>query len=375
MNKKEPLFHIVKRNQDSKLKQLLIYVIAVALALAIGAVLLARQGVSFKKFYTDVFTIGIIGNKYPARIVEGFIRLFVPLLITSLALAVSFKMRFWNIGGEGQFIIGALFAGITAFKLGDTMPQLPLLVLMIISGILGGGIYGLIAAVLKVRLGTNETLMTLMLNYIALYLISFLGETKGDWNFFLSTTSARPIFAKFPANAAMITFPIGKFNLNLSLIVALLICVLIFIYMKYTKHGYEISVVGDSPNSAHYAGMKVNRIVIRTVFLSAALIGMAGAMYASSAGTLSTSITNDVGWTGVVVAWLAKLNTVGIFFTSFLITILQYGCQAASTAYPTIDVNFADMLQGVILFIVLAADFFTRFKIVFRSGKENGRND
>ena len=104
-----------------------------------------------------------------------------------------------------------------------------------------------------------------------------------------------------------------------------------------------------------------------TIFLSAALIGLAGAFYVSSAGTLSTSVTNDVGWTGIVVAWLAKLNTVGIVITALLITVLQFGCQAASTTYSSIDANFADLIQGIILFAVLAADFFTRFRLARRA--------
>lgn len=370
MNKqKEPLFRVVKRHSNGPLRQVLSYVVAVVLALCIGAVLLASQGVPVFTFYRDMVTMGMVGNRYPLRILEGFIRLFIPLLITSLALSMAFKMRFWNIGGEGQFILGAICAGMAAYKLGDSLPQPVMILVIAVCGLLGGGIYGVVAALLKVRFGTSETLLTLMLNYVALYFLLFLGETKADWNFFLSADSVRPIFARFPANAAMITFKLGSFNLNLSLVVALLLCVLMFVYLKYTKHGYEIAVVGDSPNSARYAGMKVNAVIIRTIFISAALIGLAGAFYVSSAGTLSTSVTNDVGWTGIVVAWLAKLNTVGILLTSLLITVLQFGCQAASTAYPSIDANFADLLQGVILFVVLAADFFTRFQIVFR-GKE-----
>ena len=366
MKKKEPLFRVVKRQEGSGLRLALIYVIAVVLALGVGALLLSSQGVPPLQFYRDMITMGMVGSRYPARVLEGFIRLFIPLFLTSLALALAFKMRFWNIGGEGQFIMGALCAGAAAYKLGNLLPQPVMLLVLAVCGIVGGGLYGLIVAVLKVKFGTNETLLTLMLNYIAIYLLLFVGETKAGWNFFLSEESARPIFARFPENAGMITFRIGSFHLNLSLIIALVIGILMFVYLRYTKQGYEIAVVGDSPKTAHYAGIKVNRVIIRTVFLSAALIGLAGAFSVSSAGTLSTSVTNDVGWTGIVVAWLSKLNTVGILLTSLLITVLQFGCQAASTSYPTIDANFADLLQGIILFVVLAADFFIQFKIVFR---------
>lgn len=367
MNAREPLFRVVKRDSSSPWQQVLAYLAAVAAALVIGALLLMSLGVEPVSFYQRMLTMGIPGNKFPGRIVENFIKLFVPLLITSLALALAFKMRFWNIGGEGQFTMGAIFAGAAALKLGGSLPQPLVVLIMAVCGAVGGGLYGVFVAALKVKFNTNETLLTLMLNYIALYLLRFFGETKADWNFFLDPASARPKFVKFPENAGMITIPIGGFNLNLSLVVAIILCVLVFVYLKYTKQGYEIAVVGDSPNTARYAGMKVGRIVVRTIFISAALIGLAGAFYVSSAGTLSASVTNDVGWTGIVVAWLAKLNTVGIVVTSLLITVLQFGCQNASTTYSSIDANFADLIQGIILFAVLAADFFTRFKLVGRA--------
>ena len=369
MKTHQPLFHVVKRENAGPGLQVLAYVAAVVLALAIGAVLLSVQGVPPLTFYRQLVTMGIPGSRYPWRAVENFIKLFVPLLIVSLALSLAFKMRFWNIGGEGQFIMGAFWAGVAAMQLGDTLPQPLMVAVMALCGALGGGLYGLFAAALKVRWGTNETLLTLMLNYVALYFLQYFAETKTDWNFFLDPESARPKFAKFPDGAQMITVPLGPFNLNLSLVIALALCAVIFIYLNYTKRGYEISVVGDSPNTARYAGMKVGKIVIRTIFLSAALIGMAGAFHVSSAGVMSASPTNDVGWTGIVVAWLAKLNTAGILLASLLITVLQFGCQTASTTYSSIDANFANLLQGVILFLVLAADFFTRFKLV-RSGKE-----
>lgn len=365
--KTEPLFRIVKRDDHKPGRQALAYLAAVVLALFIGALLLLSLDVNPLEFYQRIITLGIPGNRYPGRIVENFIKLFVPLLITSLALALAFKMRFWNIGGEGQFIMGAIFAGVAALKLGDTLPQPLMALVMALCGLVGGGLYGGFVAALKVRFNTNETLLTLMLNYVALYLLRFLGETKGDWNFFLDPDSARPKFIKFPENANMITFDLGGFHLNLSLIIALLLCVLVFVYLRYTKHGYEISVVGDSPNTARYSGMRVGKIVVRTIFLSAALIGMAGAFSVSSAGILSGSVTNNVGWTGIVVAWLSKLNTLGIVVTSFFITMLRFGCQNASTTYSAIDGNFADLIQGIILFSVLAADFFTRFKLVHRA--------
>ena len=156
----------------------------------------------------------------------------------------------------------------------------------------------------------------------------------------------------------------GKFGLNICVILTFLIGILVFIYLKYTKHGYEIAVVGDSVGTARYAGMKVDRIVLRTVFLSACLIGLASAFKVGTAGVLSTSITDDVGWTGIIVAWLSQLNTAAIFVVSALIGVLHYGSTVAAATFARVDSSFANMLQGVILFLVLAADFYTRFKIV-----------
>ena len=156
-----------------------------------------------------------------------------------------------------------------------------------------------------------------------------------------------------------------------AVIIAILLTVVIYIYLKYTKQGYEISVVGDSSATAKYAGMGVGKIVLRTMFISSALIGLAAALTVSSAGTISDTITNDVGWTGIIVAWLSKLSVPAVFVTSVLIAILQYGCQAAATQYPAIDVNFADLLQGIILFSVLVADFVANFRLVRKEDAKN----
>ena len=370
---REPLVRVVKRDRIHPLLKVAFYLLAILFALTVGGVLLFAIGVNPLVLYKDMFTIGMLGSRFAYKSVEGLLTIFVPLLITSLALSLSFKMRFWNIGGEGQFIIGALAAATVALKFGNSMPSFPLLVLMFVASMLCAGLYGGIVALLNVRFRTNETLLTLMLNYIALYLLRFFGETQAPWNFYLSDESVRPVFQKFPEAAFMPTISIGKFSLNISFIFAILICVGVYFYLKKTKQGYEISVVGDSANTARYAGMNVPKIIVRTMFLSAALIGLAGGFYVSGAKVLSTSVTNNVGWTGIIVAWLAKLNTFAIFGVALLISIMQYGAQAASTQFPIIDSNFADLLQGIILFFVLAADFFIRFKLVFRkTAKKQG---
>ena len=343
-------FHIVKRDHCPLWKKLCLYLLAVGAALAVGGLLLLAMGVDPVAYYSRMFTMGMVGNKIAYKTFENYLKVFVPLALTSVALSLAFKMRFWNIGGEGQFILGAVAAATVAFKAGPILPTPLTLVLMCLAGMAAAGLYGAFVAVLKVKFGTNETLMTLMLNYVALYFLVFLGETQASWNF--------SKMVSFP------TIPIGKFSLNICVPLTLLIGVLVYIYQRYSKQGYEIAVVGDSAGTAHYAGMKVNAIVLRTVFLSACLIGLAASFKVGTSGILSTSFTDDVGWTGVIVAWLSQLNTAVIFVVAALISMLQHGSTIAAATFSKVDSSFADMLQGVILFLVLAADFFIRFKLV-----------
>ena len=364
---------VIKHDSPTQ-RKVLLYIGAILIALLIGAVLLLILGVNPLSYYGKMITMGMPGNAIAYKNFENYLKVFVPLLVTSLALALAFKMRFWNIGGEGQFIVGAILSATVAFQLGGKLPTVIALLLMAAAAMVGAGLYGLIAASLKVRFGTNETLMTLMLNYIALYVLVYLGETKADWNFYLNPESVRPIFGSFAKLVKMPVIRLGRFSLSLAVIVACALCVLMAVYMKYTKHGYELTVVGDSEGTARYAGMKVNRIVLRTVFASAALVGLAGMLKTTTAGVLSTSITDSVGWTGVIVAWLAKLSMPMIFVVSALIGILQYGSTVASSTYAAVDVNFANMLQGMILFCVLTADFFAHFRIVIDHRQSTGKD-
>jgi len=367
-------FHVVKRDNCSLLKRSCFYLTAIVGALLIGALILLSIGVNPLEYYYKMFTMGMVGNRIAYKTFMNYLDEFVPLALTSIALSLAFKMRFWNIGGEGQFIMGSIAASAVAFKLGPMLPQAVTIIVMCLAAMLAAGLFGLITGALKVKFGTNETLMTLMMNYIALYFLIFISEKKADWNFFLQTTSDRPVFESFAETVSFAAIPIGKFKLNLTVIFTVIIGILVFIYLKRTKQGYEISVVGDSIGTANYAGMKVNKIILRTIFLSAALIGLASAFKVGTSGVLSTSITNDVGWTGIIVAWLAQLNTGIIFVVSALISMLQQGSVIAASTFSQVDSSFANMLQGIILFLVLAADFFIRFRIVRvkKGGKDNG---
>ena len=363
-------FHIVKRDNCPFWLKAVFYLGAIVSALALGGVILMAIGVDPLQYYEKMFTMGTIGNKIAYKAYMNYLAEFVPLVLTSLGLSLAFKMKFWNIGGEGQFIMGALSASAVALLLGNSLPSWLVLLLMCVAAMVAAGLYGLMVAGLKVKFGTNETLLTLMLNYVAVYVLNYLMGTKAGWNFFLNPDVPRAVPQSYPDGAKFPTFSFGgKFSLNICVIFVFLIGTIVWLYLKRTKQGYEIAVVGDSAGTARYAGMKVKKIVLRTVFLSACLIGLASAFKMGTVGTMSTSITNDVGWTGIIVAWLAQLNTWAIFVVSALICVLHYGSTVAASAFKQVDSSFANMLQGFILFLVLAADFMIRFKIV-RTKKE-----
>ncbi len=363
-------FHIIKRENCPLWQKVMLYAAAIVSALLLGAVILMAIGVNPIAYYARMFTMGTVGNKIAYKTFMNYLKDFVPLVLTSVALSLAFKMRFWNIGGEGQFIMGAVASSAVAILLGNSLPSGAVLILMCLAGMLAAGLYGLVVAALKVKFGTNETLLTLMLNYVALYFLTYLMETKVSWNFFLNPDELRPVPQNHPAASMFPTIPLGgKFSLNVCVLLVLVIGVGVYFYLKHTKQGYEINVVGDSAGTAHYAGMKVNRIVLRTVFFSACLIGLAAAFKMGTVGTLSTAITNDVGWTGIIVAWLSQLNTVAIFLVSTLISMLHFGSTVAAATFSQVDSSFANMLQGFILFLILAADFMIRFRIV-RNKKE-----
>lgn len=357
---KDPLIKISKRQNLALRYKLLLTVGAILLSLVLGGILLACLGYNPVKFYTEM----LMGNFKNASYLKLMIRALIPLLITSLGVSLAFKMRFWNIGGEGQFIIGAIIAMTFSLLIGDSLPSPLGAIVVVILGTLGGGLYALFVAVLKVRFNTNETLMTLMLNYVALYIASYMLKT----DFFALQGQGVPSFKVIAESLWLTEINIGKFSFDTALFIAVALTIILFVYFRQSKQGYELNVVGDSPNTAKYAGMKVNKIVLRTMFLSGAIIGMAGALKlcGSSAGhTFSANISGGVGWTSIIVAWLAKLNPVGIFVASLLMSILERGCSFARTSLGISDA-MSDVLQGIILFTVLASDFFIGYKVTFR---------
>jgi simple sugar transport system permease protein len=259
--------------------------------------------------------------------------------------------------------MGAIFSSYFALFHND-WPHLLLLAVMFLAGFLGGGLWGLIPAYFKAKFNTNETLFTLMLNYIALHTISFLRD--GPWKD--PESSGFPKIARFVSNAQLNKV----FGVQIGWMIGLVLVAIVFIYLKYTKQGYEISVVGESHSTAKYAGMNVQRIILRTMLLSGGIAGITGMVQSSGSDmTLAASVAGGVGFTAIIIAWLADLNPVSILVISFLFSVLEKGSSVMQSTYG-LSAYSADVLQGIILFFVLGCEFFIRYKFIFR-GKGGGR--
>ncbi len=354
----EPFIRMVKRDTIPRNKAILIRVIAVLGALLTGALIILALGHNPIAVYKDMI-VGSVGSN--TALLET-IRIAIPLLVTSLGISLAFKMRFWNIGAEGQILVGAMAASYFALFQYQAIPRVPLLLIMAVVAVLAGGLWGLIPALFKAKWNTNETLFTLMLNYIALAFLAYL--QNGPWK--------DPALRGFP-KIAMFT-EVAKlpkvFGVHIGWIIALILVVLVGIYMTRTKQGYEIAVVGESKSTAKYAGMNVGRVITRTMFLSGALAGLVGFIQCSGADyTITDTTAGGVGFTAITVAWLSKLNPYVMLLVAFAIAVLEKGANKIQTTFK-IPASAAEVLTGIILFFMLGCEFFINYRLIFRGRKE-----
>ena len=348
--RKVPRFHLTKTNDFPRGRTWTIRIASIVLAILIGALVFAILGHNPIKAYGLILS-GSLGTKTSLR---QTIKIAVPLLGAALAIAPCFRMRFWNIGAEGQITAGAIGATFFALNFGGSMPKLPLLVLMGVAGAVVGAFWAFIPAAFKAKWGTNETLFTLMMNYIAIGIVKYL--QGGPWE----GKPGSQIIPNFESNAVLPSV----FGVHCGWIIVLGLVVFIYIYMKYSKHGYEIAVVGESQNTARYAGMSVSKIMIRTMLLSGAICGLVGFMVASGANkTLYHSVAGGVGFTAITVAWLAQLNPFAMIAISFMLGILQKGAGTLQTTL-SVPASVSDIITGILLFCMLACEFFINYRII-----------
>jgi simple sugar transport system permease protein len=350
---REPLVRLVRRDDLSPRRAWAYRGIAFVLALLTGGLLVTVLGHNPVLVYRDM----VVGSWGSPTVIKETVKLAIPLLITAIGLSVAFRMRFWNIGGEGQIIVGALAAGFVGFFMADVFPQPILVVVMMLAGMAAGGVYGLIPAVFKARWNTNETLFTLMLNYIALALVKYL--MNGPWK---APGSTFPKMPMIPADVRLAQV----LGVHWGWILALVIVVVAWFYFKRTKQGYEIAIVGESENTARYAGVNVGRVIRRTMFISGALCGLVGMLqFAGTDYTITESIAGGVGFTAITVAWLAKMNPYGMLVVAVFVAMLERGSNTIQTIYK-IPASASDLLIGIILFFMLGCEFFITYRLVWR---------
>ena len=356
MNKKGSLFHISKRDTLPLPKALLIRGGILVLALVFcGLITTLLTGQDPIAVYRTILK-GAFGS--PRRIGVTFRNVAV-LLGISLAVTPAFKMRFWNIGAEGQTIIGCLATTTCMILLGGKVPHALLIVISLVAALLAGAIWGFLPAFFKAKWNTNETLFTLMMNYIAMQLTSYFiivwEVPKGAGKIGIINQDTRTGWLPEVGNAYL-----------LPILIVGLMTVLMYVYLQYSKHGYEIAVVGESQRTASYAGIKVDRVIIRTMVLSGALCAMMGfIMTAGIDHTLTTTIVNSRGFTAVMVSWMSKFNPFIMIASSLLLVTMDRG---ASEVASTLSLNhsFADILTGIILFFIIATEFFITYKVTLR---------
>lgn len=352
--KREPLFHIVKRDALSFKESLLIRASAIILALILcGIITMITTGISPIEVYKSI-VIGAFGSARKSWVTLQNIAI---LLMISLALTPAFKMRFWNIGGEGQVLIGGLAAASCMILFGESLQNAVVIILMIVTSIAAGALWGFIPAFFKAKWNTNETLSTLMMNYIATQLVAFFTIV---WE--VPKGSGKIGIINQNSNVGWLPQLFGSKYL-LSIVVAVIVTVFMYIYLEFTRHGYEVSVVGESENTAKYVGIKVEKVIMRTMLLSGAVCGLVGLILVGGINhTITTTIAGGQGFTGVLVSWMAKFNPITMVLSSFLIIFMNRGASEISTNFG-LNQSFSDILTGIILFFIIGCEFFIRYRI------------
>ncbi len=359
VKKHEPLFHIVKRNAIPWWKAWIVRAISIALAVlacSVVTILLTKQNPVL--VWAAMFK-GAFGTE---RIVWRLCRDVCLLLCVSLAVTPAFKMRFWNCGAEGQVLMGCLATFAVVRFWGASMSEPLLLATCLVSALVVGAIWGLIPALFYAFFKTNETLFTLMMNYVAKGLIT-LSIIHFEWENTFGSQIVSPLrIGRLPR--------VYNEHLVIILTVAAL-TVFMYIYLNYTKQGYEISVVGESENTANYIGINVKSVVIRTMLISGAICGLAGFLLVSGKdGTVSPETADGRGFTAIMVSWLAKFNPIYMIITSFLLVFFQFGSKEITRSFRLND-DFSEILTGIVIFFIIGSEFFINYQIKMRKlGKE-----
>ena len=351
--KKEPLVRLVKRDAMNKRQVLLIYAIAIFASLLLSAVICSCFSTKTPFVFFGSLFYGALGT---SRGIWLLLQDTALLLGVAVALVPAFKMKFWNLGGNGQILVGGLAAIACMYYLGGKLPDGVIILLMTLSSILAGAVWGGLPAIFKALFNTNESLFTLMLNYIASGLVAMCITI---WVKEGSGVLQPIVHGNFPELFG------SKYLLTVLVFFGL--AVAMYVYLKYTKHGYEIAVVGDSPNTAKYIGIDVKKVIIRTMILSGALAGLVGLFLAGNIHhTISTASANNMGFTAIMATWLAAFNPLVMIGTCFFITFIARGMVEVRGDFGFTNGSIANIVVGLVYFCVIACSFFITYKVVLR---------
>ena len=345
-------FHIAKRDDIVWWKAWGIRAIAVMLALVVcGLLTVALTNLN----PVDVYITMVKGAVGTPRLVWNLLQNTAILLCISLAVTPAFKMRFWNIGAEGQVLIGGLATATCMIFLGEILPAPVLIPVMLLASIVTGALWGYIPAFFKARFNSNETLFTLMMNYIAIQIVAYFTL---EWS--VPKGSGTPRIFEFGQLPTLLG---QKYLINI--LIVLIITIVMYVYLKYSKQGYELSVVGESENTAKYIGINVKKVILRTMAISGAVCGIAGfLLVAGTDHSLKSETAGGRGFTAIMVSWLAKFNPIFMVLTSLFIVFLEKGASKISEVYR-LNSSFSDIITGIIIFFIIGSEFFINYTVKY----------
>ena len=356
-HEKEPFIMLSKRDGVSAGKAMSIRAVAILIAVLICGLLtvLVTGDNPFSIFGT--FFDGAFGTEQRIWVTAQNVAI---LLCIAIAVTPAFRMRFWNTGAEGQTLAGCLMTAVLMITLGGRIPDWLLIIIMLVGSVLAGMIWGVIPAFFKAIWNTNETLFTLMMNYIAVQLVEFFLKIADK-------SGSNTVGPNLLAHGWLPDLFGKQYLLNIVIVAA--ITVAVYFYLKYSKHGYEIAVVGESENTARYVGINVKKVVVRTMALSGAICGLAGLLLvAGTSHSIDSNLVAGRGFTAIMVSWLAKFNPATMVFASLLLVFMQRGSEQVTMVFG-LNASFSDILTGVILFFIIGCEFFINYKVRFRVGK------
>ena len=361
---REPLIHLAKRDDITGKKAWLIRLAAIVAGLLLSGIISSLlTGASFFEVYGIMFK-GVFG-----RLLEGkttllwrFLQKTAILLCLALAVTPAFRMRFWNCGAEGQTLIGGLAAMVCMIEIGDAVPLPVLLLIILVCSGLAGAVWGVIPALFHAQYKTNETLFTLRMNYVATQIVAYYVYITGSGSGIIQPVSTGNLPVLFGQ----------KYLANILIVTVLMVAA--YVYLKYSKHGYEITVVGESQNTARYVGINVKKVIIRTMCISGAICGVAGMLLVSGTDhSINTTTVGGQGFTAIMISWLGQFNPFIMAAMSGLVIFLETGAAKIADTY-FLNSSYADIVSGIVILFLVGCEFFIQYSVKFRRGKKGGRN-